>query len=497
MEKTRKAGILLHITSLPGKYGIGSLGQEAINFIDFMAKANLKLWQILPLTPTGFGDSPYSSFASNGLNYYMIDLDELVKDGLLDKKTCNNLDFGDNERVNYELIYKNKTYCLKEAFTKFNINSLDFQNYVIGKYANDYALFMTLKTKFAGKPWYMWPDEYRDYSKKIEEKIIAENEVDYLFWVFTQYIFTKQWNKIHDYAKNKNIEIIGDIPLYLAYDSVDVWKYYKYFDLDESKNMINVAGCPPDAFSEDGQLWGNPVYNWDALKKDNYSWWLNRINNTLKYVDILRIDHFRGFDRFYSIKNGSSNARNGKWVDGPKLDLFKDILDYKIIAEDLGVIDDGVIKLMEDVKFPGMKILEFAFDGNPKNEHKPSNYTTNCVAYTGTHDNMPLCQYILDLRPNEILNYVADIAKEASKLDFSIKTNSTEDIVWSIIELGYRSKAFMTIIPLQDYLCQKGDSRMNFPSNVSTANWSYRAKKEYFTDDLAKRIKNLVTISKR
>ncbi len=497
MNKDRKAGILLHITSLPGKYGIGSLGQEAIDFIDFMAKAKLKLWQILPLTPTGYGDSPYSSFASNGLNYYMIDLEELVKEKLLDKKTLENLDFGDNERVNYELIYKNKTYCLKEAFTKFNINSLDFQNYIIGNYANDYALFMTLKTKFNGKAWNTWPDEYRNYTKELEEKIKKENEVEYLFWVFTQYIFTKQWNKIHNYAHEKGVEIIGDIPLYLAYDSVDVWKYYKIFELDENKEMINVAGCPPDAFSEDGQLWGNPVYRWDVLKKENYSWWLNRINNTLKYVDILRIDHFRGFDRFYAVKNGSPNAREGKWVDGPKFDLFKDILDYKIIAEDLGVIDDGVIKLMEEVKYPGMKILEFAFDGNEDNEHKPSNFTENCVAYTGTHDNMPITQYILDLRPKEILDFVADMAKEASLLGFSVNTNSTEDMVWSIIEMAYRSKAFMAIIPMQDYLCQKGDSRMNLPSNVSGFNWSYRVKKELITDELAARIKKLVEISNR
>ena len=209
------------------------------------------------------------------------------------------------------------------------------------------------------------------------------------------------------------------------------------------------------------------------------------------------VDHFRGFDRFYAVKNGSPNAREGKWVDGPKFDLFKDILDYKIIAEDLGVIDDGVIKLMEEVKYPGMKILEFAFDGNEDNEHKPSNYTENCVAYTGTHDNMPITQYILDLRPKEILDFVADMAKEASLLGFSVNTNSTEDMVWSIIEMAYRSKAFMAIIPMQDYLCQKGDSRMNLPSNVSGFNWSYRVKKELITDELAARIKKLVEISNR
>ena len=497
MKKERKAGILLHITSLPGKYGIGSLGKEAYEFVDFLAESNLKLWQILPLTPTGFGDSPYASFASNGLNYYMIDIEQLIEEKLIDKRVVDNLDFGDGKRVDYDKIYKTKTYCLREAFTKFNVNDLDFNNFVMGGFATDYALYMTLKFKFNNKPWYLWPDMYKNYSKEVEELVIKENEIEFLFWVFTQYIFTKQWNKLHCYAQSKNVEIIGDIPLYVSYDSVDVWKYSKYFDLNEAKEMNNVAGCPPDAFSEDGQLWGNPVYNWKTLKEDNYIWWKNRINNTLKYVDILRIDHFRAFDRFYAIKNGSENARHGVWVDGPKFDFFKDILDYKIIAEDLGVIDEGVRTLMKEVKYPGMKILEFAFDGNKNNEHKPSNYEENCVCYTGTHDNMPLYQYVKDIKAANILEYVSDIAKEAVLLDFDIKTNTTEDIVWSIIEMAFRSKAFMTIIPIQDFLCQDGNSRMNLPSNVSKSNWSYRIEKQDLTIELSNRIKSLVEVSNR
>lgn len=492
MINSRKAGLLLHISSLPSNYGIGTLGKEAFKLIDFLNAAGLKLWQILPLTPTGFGDSPYQSFASNALNYYFIDLEELQEEGLLSKNLCDALEFNTNDRVNYQLIYKNKTYCLREAFTKFNINSDEFKKFVKSQEFNDYAIFMTLKTKYNGKPWYEWPEEYKNYSLDLENKVKQENELEYYFWLFTQYEFKKQWDKLHQYAKSKDVEIIGDIPLYLSYDSVDVWKYSQYFDLDNNKRMINVAGCPPDAFSADGQLWGNPVYNWSNLKKDNYKWWLDRINNTLKYVDILRIDHFRAFDRFYAIPNGSQTARNGKWVDGPKLDLFKDILDYNIIAEDLGVIDDGVRQLMKDVGYPGMKILEFAFDDNPLNEHKPRNYTPNYVVYTGTHDNMPLWQYIEDLRPGEKQNFLFSLAQEVDKLDFRVKANDTCDIVWSIIELAFRSIANTVIIPIQDFLCEDGNSRMNLPSNVSGSNWSYRIKSSSLSPDLANKIKKLV-----
>ena len=494
---SRQAGILLHITSLPTIYGIGTIGDAAFKLIDFMAKANLKLWQILPLTPTGYGDSPYQSFSSNGLNYYMIDLEELIKEGLVTKRQCDNLNFGQNLRIDYELIYKKKTKILKEAFTKFDLNDPNFVSFRESNFANDYALFMTLKTKFQGKPWYEWPEEYKNYTLELEEKIKVEDEVEYLFWVFTQYIFTKQWTKLHEYAKSKGVEIIGDIPIYLAYDSVDVWKYPYYFNLDENKNMINVAGCPPDAFSSLGQLWGNPTYNWPRMKEDGYKWWHERINNTLKFVDILRIDHFRAFDRYYAIPAGSENAIHGSWVDGPKLDLFKDILNLKIIAEDLGVLDDGVYKLMQDVGYPGMKILEFAFDGNPKNEHKPSNYNHNFVAYTGTHDNMPLYQYILDLTLEQKQIFIADLAKEAALLGFTINANTDKDIVWSVIELGFRSIADRVVIPIQDYLCQDGSSRMNLPSNLSNSNWSYRIKYSDLSDELAAKIKALVDVSHR
>lgn len=497
MMKNRKAGLLLHITSLPSKYGVGTLGEASYKLLDFMYDAGLKIWQILPITPTGYGDSPYQSFAANALNYYMIDLEALIQAGLLENDLVEATDFGSGDRVDFNKQYQNKIHLLRLAFTKFNHNDEEFKNFVATKKANDFALFMTLKKKFMNKAWYEWPNDYKYYSVAIEEKAISEDYEEYLFWVWTQFVFVVQWQKMKAYAVTKGIEIMGDIPLYIAYDSVEVWKYPKMFMLNENLEMVKVAGCPPDCFSADGQLWGNPVYDWNYLKANNYDWWKNRINHTMEFVDILRIDHFRGFDRFYAIDANETTARNGMWIDGPKFDLFKDMLDLKIVAEDLGVIDEGVIKLMQDVKYPGMKILEFAFDGNPENEHKPSNYTNNYVAYTGTHDNMPLLQYVMDLKEEEKPVYFKDLENELSKYNLKLNSHDPKDVVWSIIELGFSSIADMVIIPIQDYLALDGSSRMNLPAQVSTANWSYRINNTDLSLELATKIKRLVDMYQR
>ena len=489
---SKKAGLLLHITSLPSKYGVGTLGKACYDLIDFMHEAKLKIWQILPITPTGYGDSPYQSFAATALNYYMIDLEELIADGLLNKEEVENVDFGDGIRVDFSKQYNNKISLLRCAFEKFNKNDNEFKRFIEEKEYNDFALFMTLKKKFMNKAWYEWPNEYKYYSLDCEKNAIAENYDEYLFWLWTQFVFVNQWKRVKAYAVLKGVEIMGDIPLYIAYDSVEVWKYPKIFMLNDKLEMTKVAGCPPDCFSADGQLWGNPVYNWTYMKNDGYSWWKKRIYHTMKFVDILRIDHFRGFDRFFAIDSNETTARYGSWIDGPKFDLFKDMLDLNIVAEDLGVIDDGVIKLMNDVKYPGMKILEFAFDGNPKNEHKPSNYTSNYVAYTGTHDNMPLLQYVMDLSEKEKPIYFNDLENELSKYKIKLNSHNPKDVVWAIIELGFSSLAKMVIIPVQDYLCQDGSSRMNLPSQVSTSNWSYRIENNSLNEELKEKIKRLV-----
>ena len=339
------------------------------------------------------------------------------------------------------------------------------------------------------KSWDLWNEGYRIYSERLENQVIENYKEDYLFWIWTQYEFLNQWNELHTYASSKGIEIMGDMPLYVAYDSVEVWKNPELFVLTEDHRLKLMAGCPPDAFTADGQLWGNPVYDWDYMKKTEYAWWNERIANAFELFDILRIDHFRGFEKFYTIPAGHTNARQGEWLDGPKFDLFKDKTHLKIVAEDLGFIDDGVRTLLKQTGYPGMKVLEFAFDGHKDNEHKPSNYEENYFVYTGTHDNMPLYQYILDLKPDELNTFLEDLKAECTVLEVEFKDKNYEDITNTVVELAFASKANICIIPMQDLLCQDGSTRMNLPSTVSTSNWSYRVLKRSLTDKLASRVR--------
>ncbi|MDE6946394.1 MAG: 4-alpha-glucanotransferase [Anaeroplasmataceae bacterium] len=489
----RNAGVLLHITSLPSRYGIGTLGEEAFLFVDWMVKANLKIWQVLPLVPTNYGDSPYQSVSSTALNYYMIDFDILHKKGLLKKKEYESRCFYHLEqRVDYSILFSEKIAVLKVAFRKVNRHDADFLNFVQKGEYKDFAVFMTLKAMHQYQSWNLWNKEYQQYSLELEEKIIKNYNDEYLFWVWTQYEFLQEWTELHAYAKQNGIEIMGDMPLYVAYDSVEVWKHPELFVLTEDHKPKFVAGCPPDIFTADGQLWGNPIYDWAYMKKENYVWWNDRIKSAFDLYDILRIDHFRGFDKYYSIPAEHDTARYGTWEDGPKIDLFKDKLDLKIVAEDLGLIDDGVKLLMQQTNYPGMKVLEFAFDGNTNNDHKPSNYIENCVVYTGTHDNMPIYQYILDLDPYNLEVFLIDLKKECMYLGVPVKDYSYEDIALTIVELAFASKANTCIIPMQDLLCQDGTSRMNLPSTVSTKNWSYRVTKAHLSDKLASMVKDFV-----
>lgn len=498
MAKGRNFGILLPVSSLPSGEGIGTLGTEAYNFIDFLSESGGKIWQVLPLNPTNYGDSPYQSCSSDALNYYFIDLQQLVCDGLLKKGEIVLEELSDSPlKVNYGKQFTQKIALLKKAFSRFDGGS-EFEDFVNRGEYSDFAVFMAIKQKFNHVAWTEWEQPFGVYDEDTIAKFVEENKTEYLFWQFTQFIFLKQWNVLKSYANSKGVSIMGDIPLYVAYDSVEVWKYgEKLFKVNANRKLKCVAGCPPDGFTEDGQLWGNPVYNWEEMRNDGYAWWKARIEKCFKLFDVLRIDHFRGFDRYWEVPAGDSTARYGLWEDGPKEELFKDILGYKIVAEDLGVIDDGVRRLMKNVGYPGMKVLEFAFDGKADNEHKPSNHTENFVCYTGTHDNMPLKQYIDDLSEEQRAVFAEDVVKESGILNITAKTATSKELCRSVVELAFASKSDTAIVPVWDLLALGGEARINEPSTVSDKNWSRRFLKEDFSKELSGYLKKVSKRSKR
>ncbi len=498
MAKGRNFGILLPVSSLPSGEGIGTLGTEAYNFVDFLSESGGKIWQVLPLNPTNYGDSPYQSCSSDALNYYFIDLQQLVCDGLLKKGEIVLEELSDSPlKVNYGKQFTQKIALLKKAFSRFDGGS-EFEDFVNRGEYSDFAVFMAIKQKFNHVAWTEWEQPFGVYDEDTVAKFIEENKTEYLFWQFTQFIFLKQWNALKSYANSKGVSIMGDIPLYVAYDSVEVWKYgEKLFKVNANRKLKCVAGCPPDGFTEDGQLWGNPVYNWEEMRNDGYAWWKARIEKCFKLFDVLRIDHFRGFDRYWEVPAGDSTARYGHWEDGPKEELFKDILAYKMVAEDLGVIDDGVRRLMKNVGYPGMKVLEFAFDGKADNEHKPSNHTENFVCYTGTHDNMPLKQYIDDLSEEQRAVFAEDVVKESGILNITAKTATSKELCRSVVELAFASKSDTAIVPVWDLLALGGEARINEPSTVSDKNWSRRFLKEDFSKELSGYLKKVSKRSKR
>ena len=482
MEKHRRAGILMPISALPSPYGIGTMGQHARKFVRWLKDAGMKTWQTLPLLPTNYGDSPYQACDSKALNFYFIDFDELEKDGLLKKEEYEQINWGDDpRRVDYGKLFLHKANVLRLAFSRFDKTNRFWQSFLNKKSYYDFAVFMSLKCQFEHKPWTEW-GEYKRYDEEKVVNFVEEHREEVEFWQFTQYIFIKQWKELKRYAHKFGIEIMGDMPIYVAYDSVEMWKCGKsLFCLDERGEPSEVAGVPPDAFSDDGQLWGNPIYDWEKMKKDGYTWWKKRIDEALQLFDIVRIDHFRGFDRFYAIPVNASTARQGEWRNGPSAELFKGREDYNIIAEDLGVIDDGVREMMKKTGYPGMKVCEFAFDGNPDNEHKPSNYTSNYVAYTGTHDNEPLRSYIENLTGKYEKAFARDLKHECKQAGIAYRGKTSSLKCRTVIRLLFASKAFMIIIPMQDVLCRGAESRMNFPSTVSPDNWSYRFLENDFT----------------
>ncbi len=491
-EQNKRAGVLMPVSCLPSAEGIGTLGRGVYAFLDWAESAGMKVWQVLPLLPTGFGDSPYQSYASNALNYYFIDLETLQEEGLLEKKDYADVVWSDDiRRIDYGKLFTHKAEILKKAFARFDKNAKEWKCFLQEKEYEDYALFMTLKGKFSYKPWREWEEPYKSYDEKTIETFKRENQEDIEFWQFTQYIFLKQWERVRSYAKEKGIVIMGDMPIYVADDSVECWKYRKdLFMLDGEGELALKAGVPPDAFSENGQFWGNPVYDWEKMEKDGYSWWKKRIADALSTFDCVRIDHFRAFDRFYAIPADAETAKEGEWLDGPKKALFKDFKEG-IVAEDLGTIDDGVRRLLEDTGYPNMKIFEFAFDGNSENEYLPCFYDENCVAYTGTHDNQTLRAFIEDMSKKERKAFEEELENQCLEMDVFYVTESIEDECKTIIELLFASKADTVIIPMQDLCCFGDEARLNAPSTVSGSNWSFRFVGKDFKHRLANWLKEL------
>ena len=507
MEK-RYAGILLPVTALPSAYGVGTFGAKAKEFVDFLSSAGQKIWQVLPLVPTGYGDSPYSSSCATAGSPYLIDIDTLIGQGLLTRDeaesyTCDiPMWDGTTGRVNYEALFARRIPLLKLAFSRFDKNTPAFREFLeAGEYRN-YALFMALKEVQSWRALSDWDEDYRTRDERVMTRFRAENEDAILFWEFTQYEFLRQWQALKAYANDRKIQIMGDMPLYVSNDSVEAWAYPELFLLDSEGKPAEVAGVPPDYFSEDGQLWGNPLYNWAKMKEDGYAWWTNRLEKALSMYDIVRIDHFRGFDRFYAVPADSLTAKTGQWRDGPKEALFEGKEHWRIVAEDLGTLDEGVYRLMENTGYPGMKVLSFAFDGDPDHPYKPSNYEENCVVYTGTHDNATFIEYLETLSPEERELVYEDIAAECKKWDveFTYLTDDRETMQRAreaVVRLAYGSRAKYVIIPIQDLLGTGAESRLNCPGTFGTQNWSWRCSENVFTDAFAEELRTMVQAYQR
>ena len=500
----RKSGILLAISSLPSKYGIGTFSKEAYDFVDFLKESGQTLWQILPLGPTGYGDSPYQSFSTFAGNPYYIDLDEFIDMGWLTEKECEKYNYGHKNYVEYSVIFEAKFALLKKAFKKSGLGlsadknaksdeTAEYQDILKKDYEefkkenaawlDDYALYMAVKYSLDGVSWTLWPDDIKTRSVNALKKYRKELAEDMEFYYFQQFFFYKQWKMLKGYANANGIQIVGDIPIYVAMDSADTWSHPELFDLDEDCNPVNVAGCPPDAFTALGQLWGNPLYKWDYHKETEYAWWMERLEHSFGLYDIVRIDHFRGFDEYYAIPFGRENAVIGEWLPGPGYDLFRCMKEKlgkrQVIAEDLGYLTDSVIKMVKKTGFPGMKVLQFGFYNNSDSDYLPHNYGKNCVVYTGTHDNDTTRHWYDTLNRKD---------KAFTKGYLDVKT--PKDAVDKMIRAGLGSVADTCIVPMQDYLGLGGEARMNFPSTMGT-NWKWRLSSDMISDSLAEKIYKL------
>lgn len=477
----KSSGILLHITSLNGKYGIGTLGQEAYQFIDYLAKAKQQYWQILPTNPVGYGESPYQCFSAFAQNHLLIDLEQLVSDSLITFQDLETIKKTKSEsKIDFKTVINTKIPILKKAALKFDSNLEKFKKFqhTNNEWLSDYCLFMALKEANDNKSWLEWPMELKNPTENLKKELIKKHQSDYEFHLFCQFIFANQWEKLKNYANQKGIKVIGDMPIYVSVDSSDVWANKHLFVLDDKFNPAFVAGVPPDYFSTTGQLWGNPHYNWNNHLNENFTWWVKRFESNLALYDMIRIDHFIGFINYYAIPYGALTAEKGEKLKAPGQKLFETLASSinleQIIAEDLGLLTEEVINLRDQFNLPGMKLLQFAYDDNDQNSNEINNWPVNSVGYIGTHDNNTLLGWIKTANYNELKNVSQDL-----NLDFKV-FNNLEDlnnkklIFDAYLKRLMKTNCFLTIITMQDLLLADENARINTPGTLSDKNWSYK-----------------------
>ncbi len=482
----RASGILLHPTSLPGRFGIGDFGEWAYRFVDFLADARQSLWQVLPLGPTGYGDSPYQSFSAFAGNPLLISPQRLVDEGRLPVEALRQAPSFSHDRVDYGAVMAFKLAILRQSFAHFSqARSREqqggFQSFCEAEkgWLDDYALFMALKEQHGGVVWTRWERELSCREPEALGRKRRELADQIAFHQYVQYEFFRQWSALKEYANRRGIRVIGDVPIFVAHDSADVWAHPELFHLDESGEPTVVAGVPPDYFSETGQLWGNPLYRWEGMARDGYAWWIARLGGTLRRVDIVRLDHFRGFEAYWEVPAGEKTAVRGRWVAGPGAAFFRALRealgDVPIIAEDLGVITPEVKALRDEFGFPGMKVLQFAFSGDADNEHLPHNYTPNCVVYTGTHDN------------DTTMGWFTSCPEEERDFCLRYLGSDGREVHWDLIRLAMMSVAHTVIVPLQDVLGLGTEARMNYPSRLG-GNWAWRFTPQMLTEQVRDRL---------
>ncbi len=496
MKTARKSGVLMPVASLPGKYGIGTFGKESYGFVDMLAEAGQSYWQILPLGPTSYGDSPYQSFSTFAGNPYFIDPEMLIEEGLLKKSEADAYDFGKKkDEIDYGRIYNSRFKMLKKAFGRFDPSKAKGYQAFCKKnsfWLEDYALYMAIKNSFGGVSFIEWDEDIRKRDKKTLDIYKKKYAKEVEFYKFLQYEFIVQWTALKKYANKAGIKIIGDIPIYVAFDSADTWASPELFQFDEDGYPTAVAGCPPDGFSATGQLWGNPLYDWEYHRKSGYKWWISRIRHCYELYDVVRVDHFRAFDAYYAIPYGDKTAEFGKWRKGPGFGLFKAVReklgDIDMIAEDLGFLTPSVIALVKRCGYPGMKVLQFAFDSRADSDYLPHNYISNTVVYTGTHDNDTTVGWFKTLKKAD--RRMAE--KYINRSDFP----SDRELAHAFVKLAMSSVSKLCIIPMQDWLGLDSDARINIPSTLG-GNWVWRMKKGAFTHALAREMKSITKLYAR
>lgn len=488
----RSAGILLHLSSLPSPYGIGTLGKAAYEFTDFLKAAGQTYWQMLPIGPTGYGDSPYQSSTSFGGNPYFVDLGILEQEGLLTREElCLSRWGGDPQRVDYGLLYQNRGVLLRRAYDRWGSREeAEYRSFLEenGSWLVDYAEFAALKERFGGLSWLEWPETYRS-PETIPEKVRESLEEEVNYHCFVQFLFFRQWNALRRYANGEGVYLIGDLPFYSALDSADVWANPEQFQLDERRNPTAVAGVPPDCFSKNGQLWGNPLYDWDFMRQDGYSWWIRRMRRGAALFDLVRLDHFCGLESYWAVPFGETDGSAGRWEKGPAMELIRrfreEVPEAKIIAEDLGILTPQAKWFTRQTGYPGMKVLQFAFDGHKENPYLPENCPENSVVYTGTHDNDTLAGWLSRMN-----------REEREQVRDALGVKGAGGLHRIILECGTRCRGELFLVPMQDYLNLGSKARMNVPGTAQ-GNWVWRMKPGVLTEGLAKQIREYAELGKR